>query len=193
MDPATDWYSVSVPLIIHIISYNIGPRYNGTRLYVEEFYCCVLSVQSISPKICSGFHCFCWFMWYAFTYIPQRYFTSTKTVIWSPQCQWNDQEEYVYGLVPDSNNSIANTLDLLQCCINSLRLSDAYMHQKARPSLAQIMACRLISPRPLSETMLPYCQLDPKEYISMKFYLKFKSFHSRELSNFIPLLKFRNG
>ena len=35
--------------------------------------------------------------------------------------------------------------------INSLRPSDAYMRQKTRPSLVQIMACRL------SEPMLKYC------------------------------------
>ena len=34
--------------------------------------------------------------------------------------------------------------------------------------------------RPLSEQMLQYCQLDPKEYISVKFRLKFESFHSRK-------------
>ena len=30
--------------------------------------------------------------------------------------------------------------------------------------------------KPLSEPMLPNCQLDPKEYNSMKFYSKFESF-----------------
>ena len=33
VDPASDWYSTSIPLIIYVMSYNIGPRYNGTRLY----------------------------------------------------------------------------------------------------------------------------------------------------------------
>ena len=33
VDPASDWYSASVPVIIYVISYNNGPRYNGTRLY----------------------------------------------------------------------------------------------------------------------------------------------------------------
>ena len=27
--------------------------------------------------------------------------------------------------------------------------------------------------------MMTYCELDPKEYISIKFHLKFKSFYSR--------------
>ena len=35
VDPASDWYSASVPVIIHVISYNIGPRYNGTWLYMS--------------------------------------------------------------------------------------------------------------------------------------------------------------
>ena len=32
VDPASDWYSASVPVIINVTSYNIGPHYNGTRL-----------------------------------------------------------------------------------------------------------------------------------------------------------------
>ena len=40
--------------------------------------------------------------------------------------------------------------------------------------------CRLFSTKPSSEPMLTYCQLDPKEDISMKFYLQFKSFQSRK-------------
>ena len=42
------------------------------------------------------------------------------------------------------------------------------------------MACRRIGAKPLSKPMLTYCQLDPKEHISMKFNLKFKYFHSRK-------------
>ena len=62
--------------------------------------------------------------------------------------------------------------------INSLRPSGAFMRQQIMPSLGQIMACRLIGAKPLSEPMLSYCQLGFKEYISVTFYLKFKSFHS---------------
>ena len=57
------------------------------------------------------------------------------------------------------------------------------MHQWTRSALIQITACRLDSTKPLSEPMLTYIykyQLDPKEFISMKFYLKFKNFHSRK-------------
>ena len=43
------------------------------------------------------------------------------------------------------------------------------------------MVCRLFGAESLSEPMLPYCQLDPKEHISVKFYLKFKSFLCKEM------------
>ena len=45
------------------------------------------------------------------------------------------------------------------------------------PPLVRIMACRLFGDNPLSETRNDYCQLDHKEYISMKYCLKFNSFH----------------
>ena len=35
MDPASDWYSASVPVNIHVISHNIRPRYNGTWLNTD--------------------------------------------------------------------------------------------------------------------------------------------------------------
>ena len=43
--------------------------------------------------------------------------------------------------------------------LNSLRQSDAYMHQKPKPSLVQIMACRLFGPNPLSEPIPEYWTL----------------------------------
>ena len=46
-----------------------------------------------------------------------------------------------------------------------------------RFTLVQIMACLLFGDNPLSEPMMVYCQLDPEEHISMKLYLKFKSFY----------------
>ena len=42
------------------------------------------------------------------------------------------------------------------------------------------MACRLFSTRPLFEPGVKYYQLDPKDHISTKYHLKFKSFHSRK-------------
>ena len=48
------------------------------------------------------------------------------------------------------------------------------------PTLFQIMACHLFGSKPLSEPMLPYCQLDPKEHILVKIYSKFTRVHSRK-------------
>ena len=60
---------------------------------------------------------------------------------------------------------------------NSLNPRDAYMRQWTRPSLVQIMACRLFGAKTLSKPMLTYCHLDHWEYISMKFQSVFKDFH----------------
>ena len=38
------------------------------------------------------------------------------------------------------------------------------------------MACRLVGAKPLSESLLDYCQLDPYEHISMKFETKYNNF-----------------
>ena len=38
------------------------------------------------------------------------------------------------------------------------------------------MACRLVGAKPLSESLLDYCQLDPCEHISMKFETKYNNF-----------------
>ena len=55
-----------------------------------------------------------------------------------------------------------------------------YMRRWTGSAIVQIMACWQHSAKPLSEPMLTYCQWDPKEYISMKFYLQLKYFHSRK-------------
>ena len=39
------------------------------------------------------------------------------------------------------------------------------------------MGYRMFSDNPLSEPIVVYCQLEAEENMSMKFYLKFKSFH----------------
>ena len=57
--------------------------------------------------------------------------------------------------------------------------SATYIHRWIWSELVQIMACHLDGAKPLSELMLTYYQLDHKEHISMKFYLKFKCLHSR--------------
>ena len=60
----------------------------------------------------------------------------------------------------------------------------------AGSALVQIMACRLDGAKPLSEPMLTYCQLDPKEHISMRFHLKFIYSHSRKC---VWKCRLRNG
>ena len=49
------------------------------------------------------------------------------------------------------------------------------MRQYNIPTLLQIMACCLLSAKPLFEPMLPSCQLDTKEHISVTFYSKLKN------------------
>ena len=71
-----------------------------------------------------------------------------------------------------------NQLKLKEDRANSVKSYDAYMYHYNIPTLLQIMACRLFSAKPLSEPMLPYCQLDFREHISMKFHFRFKTFHS---------------
>ena len=66
---------------------------------------------------------------------------------------------------------------------NSLRPSDAYMRQLTRPSLVQIMACRLVGTKPISEPTLVYCQLDPWEWTSVKYQWKLKHFHLEKCVN----------
>ena len=58
--------------------------------------------------------------------------------------------------------------------LKSLRPSDACV---SKPSLVQIMACRLDGAKPLSEPMLACCQLDWED-ISVKFKSELHHFHS---------------
>ena len=54
-----------------------------------------------------------------------------------------------------------------------------YLTQSAHRE-THIYASGLFGAKPLSQPMLTYCQEDHKEHISINFYLKFKSFHSRK-------------
>ena len=47
VDPACDWSFAPVPIIIHVISYNVGPRYHGTQI-------CWLNVIVILKRIPDG-------------------------------------------------------------------------------------------------------------------------------------------
>ena len=58
VDQVSDWYSASVPVIIYVISHNIGQRYNGTRLYVryggKAQWCVQIQPCSLSPALSKG-------------------------------------------------------------------------------------------------------------------------------------------
>ena len=59
------------------------------------------------------------------------------------------------------NAKLSHQYDFLMgIIINSLRPSDAAMHQQTRPSLVQMMSCHLFGIKPLSEPVVVYCQMD---------------------------------
>ena len=64
------------------------------------------------------------------------------------------------------------------------------MRQWIGSALVQIMACHLFGAKPLSKPFLGYCQLYPKEQTSVKFLLKYETFHSRK---YIWKYRLRNG
>ena len=64
--------------------------------------------------------------------------------------------------------------------LNSSPPSDAYMHRWTGSALVQIMACHLLGTKPLSEPILDYYQLLPKEHTAVKFQSKYKTFYSRK-------------
>ena len=63
----------------------------------------------------------------------------------------------------------------MRTSFNSMRPSDTHIYELVNlPSLVQIMACRLVGTKPLSEPMLEYCLFDPKVKIgifSLKEYI----------------------
>ena len=59
---------------------------------------------------------------------------------------------------------------------NSLMPSDAYMPTQTVPSLVQIMACRLFGDNSLSEPMMVYSKMDPKEHLWMNYIWKSEVF-----------------
>ena len=72
-------------------------------------------------------------------------------------------------------------------CVNSLRPRDAYMHHQLRPSLAQIMACRLFGTNPLSEPNAVLLSVGPLgtnfSEISIKIHtFSFKKMHLKTSS-----------
>ena len=75
----------------------------------------------------------------------------------------------LYGMVVHLSHQLCNSSPLV-----------THMRQWIGSALVQIMGCHLLVAKPLSTTMLGYCQLDPLEEFSVKFYSKYKTFHSRK-------------
>ena len=72
----------------------------------------------------------------------------------------NQQKIIDLAVHPVNNNDKMNAFN---------SLTDAYMRQWTNPSLVQIMACRLVGAKPLSEPMLINCQLGYWKQRSVKF------------------------
>ena len=68
---------------------------------------------------------------------------------------------------------VASHWTMITTLLNSLKRSDTYMRHWNKPSLVQIIACRLFGAKPLPEPLLFYCKLDPKYDIRRNFNRKF--------------------
>ena len=89
----------------------------------------------------------------------RRYLQKTQQNIVTPSAVWSESNYQLWAC--------AQWFEA-ECC-----------GSKLDTSLVQIMACHLFGAKPLSEPTMTSCQLHPS-HISMKFYLVFKSFHSRK-------------
>ena len=58
------------------------------------------------------------------------------------------------------------TLRIWSCpYVNSLKPSEAYMRQENKPSMVQLMACRLFITKSFSKSMMTCCDLNPEKNI----------------------------
>ena len=93
--------------------------------------------------------------------------------------------ENIYGLIFHS------TIESLKMNISELIEAEWRLYESVKwSSFVQIMACRLIGTKPLSESMLDCCQLNPCEHISGKILSKYNHFHWRKCTKKCRL---RNG
>ena len=78
------------------------------------------------------------------------------------------------------NDVIQNGGEFLQnqVAVNSVWISDATCYHRILPSLIQVMACHPFSAKPLSESMLTFCQSYPQKLTMLITLTKFKHFHS---------------
>ena len=100
----------------------------------------------------------------------QHWFRQWLGVIRQQAITWAKVDPDLYLIISPSATVI----------FNSPPPSAAYMRQWIRSVLVQTMAWCLYGTKPLSEPMLGYFQLDHWEQISVKFWPKYKTFHSRK-------------
>ena len=100
-----------------------------------------------------------------------QFFSSRLAVVFVQYVEANGQvkNEDVVGAAPTGDAPTTSELSTIYLptrvhliletwrVINSLRPSDAYMRQENSASLVQIMACRLVGAKPLSEPIMKYC------------------------------------
>ena len=83
------------------------------------------------------------------------------------------------ALVNFTNAFSDTVITLTESCFTPITPpSAAYMRQRIGSELVQIAVCGLFDARSLPGPMLPYCQLDSWEHISVKFESNFYHFHS---------------
>ena len=85
---------------------------------------------------------------------------------------------------------IRNNMERMILWLNSSAFSGIIWIHGSGSILIQITACCLFSTEPLPETILTYCQLDPKEQTSLNFKSKCNDFNSRK---FYWKYYFQNG
>ena len=61
--PASYWQSASVPVIIYVISDNVEPRYNGTRLYTNQIELQQAQLITATYTWCVFFCLIIYFIW----------------------------------------------------------------------------------------------------------------------------------
>ena len=106
---------------------------------------------------------------------PSKRNEISNLIIWSKQSLSPLTMEVLYGL-------FSGIHVLCHFCLWAMRIADypsaTYMRKWTVSSLVLVMACRLFGAKPLPEPLLPSCQLDSWEQISVTFESEFDHFHS---------------
>ena len=143
---------------------------------------------NVQFAVCRVLLLFC--IYHVFPWV-HSYFTSTGSTKWGiaktrqdqPTCAYKyavkDTIRVLWDNLPEMLKQFITVL-LHECqavsnhrqlrrLFNSLWPRGEYMPPWTRPSLVQIMACRLLGAKPLSEPMLTFSQFDHKEENSVEY------------------------